>query len=117
VVNNIVASTWHAGFILPAYNCEGTQVHSGNVAHSISGYGVIVQRPSIMEHISNGEEYGSNGYKWIPETGNCFEFSDFKGYKTQSALVNIGDDLGAHTSKVRDIVAIDASTGLKAFLS
>jgi len=70
-----------------------------------------------MESISNGEEYGSNNYKWIPETGNCFEFSDFKGYKTQSALVNIGDDLGAQTSKVRDIVAIDASTGLKAFLS
>jgi len=42
VTNNIVASTWHSGYTLPAYNCGGTQPHTGNVVHSISGYGVIV---------------------------------------------------------------------------
>jgi len=107
MTNNIVASTWHTGFMLPSYKCGGTQVHSGNVAHSISGYGVIVQRPSKI--------YDNDQNKWIHETSNCLEFSEFKGYKTQSALVHMGDDLGAHTSKVRDIVAIDASIGLMAF--
>ena len=97
VTNNIAASTWHAGFMLPAYQCGGTQVNFGNVAHSISGYGVIVQKPK--------------------QTGNCLEFSDFKGYKTRIAVVHMGGGLGARTNKVRDIVAIDASTGLMAFSS
>jgi len=97
VTNNIAASTWHAGFMLPAYQCGGTQVHSGNVAHSISGYGVIVQKAE--------------------STYSCLEFSDFKGYKTRIAVVHMGGGLGAHTNKVHDIVAIDASTGLMAFSS
>jgi hypothetical protein len=105
VTNNIVASTWHTGFVLPSYECGGPQVHSGNVAHSISGYGVIVQKPYL------------NDEQKMIYVRNCIEFSDFKGYKTQSALVHMGDDERAHTSKVRDIVAIDASTGLMAFKS
>ena len=85
-------------------------MHSGNVAHSISGYGVIVQKPPYINEGAWGQE------KRIYVT-DCIEFSDFKGYKTQSALLHMGDDLVAHTSKVRDIVAIDASTGVMAFKS
>lgn len=97
VTNNIAASTWHAGFMLPAYKCGDTQENYGNVAHSISGYGVIVQKPKKM--------------------ANCLEFSDFKGYKTRIAVVHMGGGLGATTNEVHDIVAIDASTGLMAFSS
>ena len=42
ITNNIVASTWHHGFKLPAYKCGETPIHTGNVAHSISGFGLIV---------------------------------------------------------------------------
>lgn len=42
ITNNIVAAVWHRGFSLPAYACGGTNVHANNLAHSISGYGVIV---------------------------------------------------------------------------
>jgi parallel beta-helix repeat protein len=96
VTNNIVASTDVTGFMLPAYQCEGIQVHFGNVAHSIGGNGVIVQRPE--------------------KTEDCLEFSGFKGYKTRLAVVHMGGDLGAYTNKIRDIVAIDAGFGLMAFL-
>jgi parallel beta-helix repeat protein len=96
VTNNIVASTNHTGFMLPAYQCEGIQVNFGNVAHSIGGYGVIVQRPE--------------------KTEDCLEFSGFKGYKTRLAVVHMGGDLGAYINRIRDIVAIDAGLGLMAFL-
>jgi len=82
------------------------------VAHSISGYGVIVQRPGVIDF-----KYEEPYYNWWTYPRTCFEFNDFKGYKTKSALVYIGDDLQAIKIEVRDIVAIDASTGLKSFLS
>ena len=96
ITNNIVASTWHTGFMLPAYSCGDTQVNYGNIAHSISGYGVIVQ--------------GSKSIR-----GDCAEFSEFKGYKTRIAVVHMGGGLGYATNKVHSIVAIDSSTGLMAF--
>jgi hypothetical protein len=43
ITNNIVASTWHLGFALPPHECGEAPIHTGNVAHSISGYGVIVR--------------------------------------------------------------------------
>jgi len=96
VTNNIAASSWHAGFMLPAYRCGGTQIHTGNVAHSISGYGLIVQPPKSA-------------------SGDCLEWSDFKGYKTRIATVHMGGGLEAATNKIRDIVTIDSSTGLMGF--
>lgn len=42
ITNNIVASTWSQGYRLPSYACGGSQVNTGNIAHSIAGYGVIV---------------------------------------------------------------------------
>ena len=91
VTNNIVASSWHAGFLLPAHKCGDANVNSGNVAHSISGYGLIVQ--------SGGD-------------GKCAEMSDFKGYKTRIAVVHMGGGVGTPIHKVRDVVAIDSSSGV-----
>jgi len=71
-------------------------VHFGNLAHSIDGYGVNVLKAET--------------------TNDCLEFSDFKGYKTRRAVVHMAGDLGAHTHKVSEIFAIDAATGLMAFL-
>jgi hypothetical protein len=42
ITNNVVASTWSQGYRLPSYACGGSQVNTGNIAHSIAGYGVIV---------------------------------------------------------------------------
>lgn len=42
VTNNIVSGVWHAAFRLPAHTCGGTNPNSGNIAHSNSGYGLIV---------------------------------------------------------------------------
>jgi len=92
VTNNIVASAWHSGFRLPAYKCGQSPVHTGNVAHSTAGLGVIVYRGA----------------------GDCSEFSDFKGYKTRLATVQMGGGIGAFTNKVRNIVTIDSYYGLMA---
>ena len=96
VTNNIAASSWHAGFMLPAHRCGGKQIHTGNVAHSISGYGLIVQKANTK--IDDG----------------CVEWSEFKGYKTRLATVHMGGGTGAGLNKVRDIVTIDSYTGLMA---
>ena len=40
--NNIAASTFHYGFKLPAVKCGEEIKHTGNVAHSIAGWGVLV---------------------------------------------------------------------------
>lgn len=81
--------------MLQVHECGGTQVNSGNVAHSISGYGVIAQ--------------GSGQVK-----GDCAEFSGFKGYKTRIATVHIGGGIKKKINQVRDIVAIDSATGVMA---
>ena len=75
VINNIVSGSWHAGYMLPPYECGGTAVHTGNVAHSISGYGLIVQ-PTDVEM-------------------DCAEFSDFKGYKTREGTMHMGGGIKA----------------------
>ena len=79
VKDNIVASVWHAGYMLPPYECGGTAVHTGNVAHSISGYGLIVQPPV-------GSEL------------DCAEFSDFRGYKTRLGAMHMGGGIKSKTS-------------------
>jgi hypothetical protein len=44
VTDNIAASGYHSGFSLPAWPCGTSPKRplSGNVAHSISGFGLIV---------------------------------------------------------------------------
>lgn len=61
VKDNTVAATWHSGYQLPAKKCGDASVHTGNVAHSISGYGAIINKAGTV---------------------GCSEFTDFKGYKT-----------------------------------
>jgi len=94
VTNNIVASTWHSGFSIEAYRCGSTQPHTGNIAHSISGYGVIVQ--------GSGSEA-------------CSEFSHFGGYKNRIATAHMGGGTMSALNKLHDIVSIDSSDGIMAF--
>ena len=63
--NNTAASMWHSGFRLPSHACGASSTITDNIAHSISGMGVIV--------------YSS--------AGPCSEFSSFRGYKNQLATV------------------------------
>ena len=96
VTNNIVASTWHAGYMLQADTCaSGTTSHTGNVAHSISGYGLIVQPPTVEEI--------------------CLKFSDFSGYKTRIGTMHMGGGLHAKEIEISNIVTIDSEAGLMAF--
>ena len=68
-INNTAAGTWHFGFKLPAHKCDERELKiRDNIAHSISGLGVIVQ---------------SGG-------GDCSEFSHFKGYKNHLSTVHHG---------------------------
>lgn len=93
VKNNIVAGTWHWAFRLPAYMCGADPVHTGNVAHSISGYGVIVNEGA----------------------GSCSEFSDFKAYKTRIGTLHMGGGTGSATNVIHSIVSIDSIDGIMAF--
>lgn len=93
VTNNIVASTWHSGFTIPAYSCGGTQPHTGNVAHSIAGYGLIVK--------------GSG-------SSACSEFSDFGGYKNRIATVHMGGGTGSALNVLHDVTSIDSHDGIMA---
>ena len=79
--------------MLPPYNCGQNPVHVGNVAHSIEGWGVIIQNPD--------------------ETTGCSEFSYFSGYKIRRAVMHMA--LYTHINKSRNIVTIDSSVGLMAF--
>ena len=92
--DNIVAGAWHVGMKFPARKCGDPAVYTGNVAHSISGYGAIVDTPA---------------------SETCNEFSDFKGYKTRIATVHMGGGLKSALNKVHDIVSVDSAVGLMAF--
>ena len=92
--DNIVAGAWHTGFFFPSKGCGDASVHTGNVAHSISGYGAIV----------------NSGASKV-----CSEFGDFKGYKNHLATVHMGGGTKSKLNKVRDIVSIDSAVGLMAF--
>ena len=46
--------------------------------------------------------------------GDCSEFSDFKGYKTRLATVQMGGGTGSKLNKVRNIVTVDSYYGLMA---
>jgi parallel beta-helix repeat protein len=91
VTNNIVASVWHYGFRLPAHACDGTNPHFGNVAHSNSGYGMIVAKSHSKK---------------------CSEFKGFKGYKNRFATMHMGGGVGSQLNIVRDLVAVDSAYGL-----
>lgn len=96
VKNNTVTGTWHSGFRMPTTKaCDDENPQNkieGNIAHSISGFGVIV----------------SSG------AGRCSEFSKFYGYKNQLATVHMGGAVGSN-NRARDNVSIDSGYGLAVF--
>lgn len=78
---------WHSGFRLPAKKCDTSTNIKDNIAHSISGFGVIVYQGA----------------------GGCSQFSDFKGYKNGLATVQMavsGKNLAT------DIVSVDSAIGI-----
>ena len=86
--NNTAASLWHRGFSLPSHKCGQSDDNiKDNVAHSISGFGVIVSKGG----------------------GGCNEFSDFSAYKIGVAAVEMGVGGDNH---VRNVVTIDSSIGI-----
>jgi len=94
ITDNIIASAWASGVRLPARSCGSPAIHTGNVAHSIAGYGVIVMESSA---------------------GSCAEFSDFKAYKTRMGGIHMGGSVGSSTNKLNNVVAVDCNSGIMAF--
>jgi len=95
VKNNTASGIWHSGFRMPAKACDDanpTNKIEDNVAHSNSGFGVIV----------------SSG------AGRCSEFSKFYGYKNQLATIHMGGAVGSH-NVAKDNVVIDSAYGLAVF--
>ena len=91
VRNNTVAGVWNKGFRLPAHKCDDenpTNTIENNVAHSISGFGVIV---------SAGE-------------GSCSEFSKFYGYKNHLGTVHMGGGVSSH-NRLKECISIDSAEG------
>jgi len=93
VKDNIVASGWASGVRLPAYKCGESATNTGNVAHSIAGYGLIV-------HVG---------------AGACSEFSDFKAYKIRMGAIHMGGSLGSAKNYLHSVVTVDSSSGIMAF--
>lgn len=85
--NNTAASMWHSGFSLPSKKCGASSNIENNLAHSISGFGVIV----------------------FSGAGSCSEFSKFKGYKNGLATVNMGV---SGKNLITDIVSVDSAFGI-----
>ena len=71
VTGNVVAGSWHHGFHFVPNQCDESNpswVFSGNVAHSISGYGAIAL------NVDNA----------------CTQVSDFTAYKVTEAAIMLG---------------------------
>lgn len=86
--NNTVSGVWHSGFRVYSHTCGDEDLAiTDNVAHSVSGFGVIV--------LNGG--------------GSCSEFSRFYGYKNHLATVHFGS---AGHARVKDVVSIDSKYGI-----
>lgn len=98
VSDNIAASAWQVGFRLPSWPCGENPARplGGNVAHSISGHGLIVIEAE--------------------KSTSCSQFKDFKGYKNQVADVQMGGSVSSHNVLTK-VVSIDSNYGAMAFPS
>lgn len=86
--NNTAASLWHRGFSIPAHKCGASNSKiKDNIAHSISGFGVIVTK----------------------DNSRCNEFSDFSAYKIGIAAVEMTVSGDNH---VTNVVTIDSARGI-----
>ena len=73
VTNNVVAGAWHHGYHFDPSDCDAVTpdfVFTGNVAHSISGYGAIARN--------------------VDTASACTEVKDFKAYKVSEAAIFLG---------------------------
>ena len=89
-----MAGTWHHGFHFIPKKCEedsGNSVFSGNVAHSISGYG------GIALNVAN----------------ECTEVKSFTAYKCTEAAVMLGGPSGINRGT--KIKSIDTVYGIGIF--
>lgn len=93
--DNIVSGTWHHGFHFKPLACDAAInddsdfIFSGNVAHSISGYGAIA----------------------LNVNNKCTEVYDFKGYKCTQATIHLGSASGEE-NRARDIISADSHYGI-----
>jgi len=94
--NNIVSGTWHHGFHFKPYTCDEVLsddsdfIFSGNVAHSISGYGAIALNM---------------------ENNSCTEVHDFKGYKCTQATIHLGTN-SKDENRAHNIISADSHYGI-----
>lgn len=97
MTDNIAASSWQVGFRLPSWPCDKSPPRklSGNVAHSISGFGLIV---------IGGQQ-----------ASDCNQFDGFAGYKNQVADVQMSGAISSFRNELRNIVSIDSDYGIMAF--
>lgn len=94
VKDNIVAGAWHHGFHIPPTKCEndnGDFVFKRNLAHSISGYGVIA----------------------LNVANDCSMIKDFTAYKVTETAIMLGGASGINRGK--NIKAIDTRYGIGVF--
>lgn len=94
VTNNVVAGTWHHGFHFVARKCQndsGNFIFSGNVAHSISGYGAIAKNCA----------------------NDCTLVSDFISYKVTQAAIMLGGP--SKMNRGKNLKSIDTVYGIGIF--
>lgn len=95
VTNNTASGTWHSGFSAPGKACDDknpTNLFEDNIAHSVSGMGVLVSRGA----------------------GRCTEMTKFYGYKNELATVHMGGGVGNH-NRATECISIDSVYGLAIF--
>lgn len=94
VKDNIVAGTWHHGYHIVPKKCandNGNFIFKNNVAHSISGYGVIA----------------------LNVANDCSTIQDFTAYKVTEATIMIGGPSAINRGK--NIRSIDTRYGIGVF--
>ena len=94
VTDNIVAGTWHHGFHIVPQKCnndDGNFIFRRNLAHSISGYGVI------GKNVAN----------------DCTKIQNFSAYKVTESAIMLGGPSG--TNRGKNIKAIDTRYGIGVF--
>jgi hypothetical protein len=98
--NSIVAGCPFAGFIYPGYSCADTvgssltHVMSGNVAHSNDGSGLVLYPDQNI----------------LSAVKDCFQGSDFKGYKNNGSSVATFFD--SNEVRFSNLVSVDNVKGV-----
>jgi hypothetical protein len=94
VQGNTASSSWGAGFIYDARDCDDSTpefVFQHNIAHSISGFGAVPQKP-------NKSRVG------------CTEVSNFSGFKNSMGTVHHAAQTGE--LRCKNITSVDSGIGI-----